>query len=103
MRVARDNIAESGQENIICEVSDLLKQVSLEGGQYDIVTANIVADIIIRMAPDIVKYMKEGAPLIASGIITERKDEVLDVLLANDLKLVEILEDNGWCAIVVEK
>lgn len=103
VRVARDNIAESGQKNIICEVSDLLKQVSLEGGQYDIVTANIVADIIIRMAPDIGKYMKEGAPLIASGIITERKDEVLEVLLANNLKLVEILEDNGWCAIVVEK
>ncbi|MBR6603197.1 MAG: 50S ribosomal protein L11 methyltransferase, partial [Clostridia bacterium] len=103
VRVARDNIAESGQQNITCEVSDLLKQVSLEGGQYDIVTANIVADIIIRMAPDIGKYMKEGAPLIASGIITERKDEVLEVLLANNLKLVEILEDNGWCAIVVKK
>ena len=47
--------------------------------------------------------MKDSAPLIASGIITERKNEVLEVLLANDLKLVEILEDNGWCAIVVEK
>ena len=47
--------------------------------------------------------MKDGATLIASGIISERKEEVLTVLLANNLSLVEILEDNGWCAIVVKK
>ena len=103
VRVAKDNVMESGLTNITCEVSDLLKQVYLGGGEYDIITANIVADIIIRMAPDIGKYMKKGTPLIASGIISERKEEVLNVLLQNDLKLVEILEDNGWCAIVVEK
>lgn len=103
VRVARDNIAESGQKNITCEVSDLLKQVSLEGGRYDLVTANIVADVIIRMAPDIGKYMKNEALLIASGIITERKNEVLEILLANGMTLVEIVEDNGWCAIVVKK
>ncbi len=103
VRVARDNIAESGQKNITCEVSDLLKQVSLEGGRYDLVTANIVSDVIIRMAPDIGKYMKNEALLIASGIITERKNEVLEVLLANGMTLVEIVEDNGWCAIVVKK
>ena len=103
VRVARDNIAESGLGNITCDVSDLLKQVSLDGGQYDIVTANIVADIIIRLAPDIGAYMKDGALLIASGIISERKEEVLEVLLANKLDVVEILEDNGWCAIVLRK
>lgn len=103
VRVARDNIAESGLGNITCDVSDLLKQVSLEGGQYDIVTANIVADIIIRLAPDIGAYMKDGALLIASGIISERKEEVLEVLLANKLDVTQILEDNGWCAIVLRK
>ncbi len=103
VRVARDNIADSGEKNITCDVSDLLKQVSLDGGRYDIVTANIVADIIIRLAPDIGEYMKDGAILIASGIISERKDEVTEVLLANNLKVKEILEDNGWCAIVLCK
>ncbi|MGN1048887.1 MAG: 50S ribosomal protein L11 methyltransferase, partial [Eubacteriales bacterium] len=103
VRVARENIADSGQKNITCEVSDLLAQADLSGGKYDIITANIVADIIIRMAPDIGKYMKDGAVLITSGIITERKDEVLLALEENHLKKVEILEDNGWCAIVVTK
>ncbi|MEE0970693.1 MAG: 50S ribosomal protein L11 methyltransferase [Clostridia bacterium] len=103
VRVARDNIADSGEQNITCNVSDLLKQVSLDGGQYDIVTANIVADIIIRLSPDIGDYMKDGAILIASGIISERKDEVLASLEENSLNVEEILEDNGWCAIVLKK
>lgn len=101
VRVANENVKDSGLTNITCEVSDLLRQVDLSGGKYDIITANIVADIIIRMSPDIGNYMKDGTILITSGIITERKDEVLDALLANGLKVVEILEDNGWCAIVV--
>ena len=103
VRVANENVKDSGLTNITCEVSDLLKQVDLSGGKYDIITANIVADIIIRMSPDIGEYMKDGTILITSGIITERKDEVLSALDANGLKVVEILEDNGWCAIVVTK
>lgn len=103
VRVAKDNIAESGQKNITCEVSDLLKQVDISDGKYDLVTANIVADIIIRMAPDIAAYMKEDAILIASGIITERKDEVTDKLIENGFEIIEILEDNGWCAVVVKQ
>ena len=55
VRVARENIKDSGLTNVTCDQSDLLKQVSLEGGQYDLVCANIVADIIIRMTPDVGK------------------------------------------------
>lgn len=103
VRVSKDNIAESGQKNIICEVSDLLKQVDVSNGKYDLVTANIVADIIIRMSPDIADYMNPDAVLIASGIISERKYEVIDKLTENNFQVVEILEDNGWCAVVVKQ
>ena len=48
VRVARENIKDSGLDNVTCDQSDLLKQVSLEDGAYDLVCANIVADIIIR-------------------------------------------------------
>ena len=78
VRVARENIKDSGLENVTCDQSDLLKQVSLEGGQYDLVCANIVADIIIRMTPDVGKYMKDDAVLLASGIIAERCDDVVE-------------------------
>lgn len=103
VRVANENIEESGQTNVTCEVSDLLRQVDLSGGKYDLVCANIVADIIIRMAPDVGRYMKDDAILLASGIITERADEVTEALVANNLSVVRKLEDNGWCALVVQK
>ncbi len=103
VRVARENIADSGEKNVTCDVSDLLKGVDLSDGPYDLICANIVADIIIRMAPDVGCYMKDDAILLASGIITERAEEVIEALEACNLKIDRRLEDNGWCALVVKK
>ena len=103
VRVARENIKDSGLTNVTCDQSDLLKQVSLEGGQYDLVCANIVADIIIRMTPDVGKYMKDDAVLLASGIIAERCDDVVACFEANGFRVVEKLTDNDWCGLAVMK
>ena len=103
VKVANENIAESGQDNITCEVSDLLKQVDLEGGKYDLICANIVADIIIRMTPDIGRFMKDDCVLLCSGIIKERADDVIAKLNEYALKVVERIDDNGWCALAVMK
>ena len=103
VRVARENIKDSGLENVTCDQSDLLKQVSLEGGQYDLVCANIVADIIIRMTPDVGAYMKDDAVLLASGIIAERCDDVVECFERNGFKVVEKLTDNDWCGLAVMK
>ena len=103
VRVARENIKDSGLTNVTCDQSDLLKQVSLEGGQYDLVCANIVADIIIRMTPDVGKYMKDDAVLLASGIIAERCDDVVTCFEANGFKVVEKLTDNDWCGLAIMK
>ena len=103
VRVARENIKDSGLENVTCDQSDLLKQVSLEGGRYDLVCANIVADIIIRMTPDVGKYMKDDAVLLASGIIAERCDDVVACFEENGFKVVEKLTDNDWCGLAVMK
>ena len=103
VRVARENIKDSGETNVTCDVSDLLRSVDLAGGKYDLICANIVADIIIRMAPDVGAYMKDDAILLASGIITERAEEVETALIANGLAVAERHDDNGWCALVVKK
>jgi ribosomal protein L11 methyltransferase len=103
VRVAKENVKDNDCDNITCDTSDLLAGVDLSGGQYDLVCANIVADIIIRMCPDISKFMKDDAILIASGIITERADEVVEAVVANGLRIKERLTDNGWCALVIEK
>ncbi len=103
VRVARENVKDNHCGNITCDVSDLLYGVDLEGGKYDLVCANIVADIIIRMSPDIGRFMNDDAILLASGIITERADEVVDAVIKNGLRIKEKHTDNGWCALVIEK
>ena len=103
VRVARENIRESGEKCVSCDTSDLLRDVDLTDGPYDVICANIVADIIIRMAPDVRRYMKPSAVLLASGIITEREREVTDALQKAGLAVKKRLTDNGWCALVVQK
>ena len=102
VRVANENIKDSGLPNITCEVSDLLKQAD-RSKPYDLICANIVADIIIRMTPDVSPFMHESTVLLASGIISERADDVIDCFEANGYKIVEKLEDNGWCGLAVMK
>ena len=102
VRVANENIKDSGLQNITCEVSDLLRQVD-RSKPYDLICANIVADIIIRMTPDVGAYMHENTVLLASGIISERSDDVVECFQKNGFKIVEKLEDNGWCGLAVMK
>ena len=102
VRVANENIKDSGLQNITCEVSDLLRQVD-RSKPYDLICANIVADIIIRMTPDVGAYMHENTVLLASGIISERSDDVVECFQKNGFKIVEKLEDNGWCSLAVMK
>ena len=103
VRVANENIKDSGLTNVTCDQSDLLKQVSLEDGRYDLVCANIVADIIIRMTPDVWQYLKDDGVLLASGIIAERCDDVIACFEQNGFKIVEVLTDNDWCGLAVKK
>lgn len=102
VRVANENIKDAGLENIItCEPSDLLRQAYCKSGGYDIICANIVADIIIRMTPDVSSFMHKNTVLLASGIICERCDDVVGCFEKNGFKIVEKAEDNGWCALAV--
>ena len=102
VRVANENIRESGLEDkISCAQSDLLKQVSNIAGGYDVICANIVADIIIRMTPDVSPFMSGKSVLLASGIISERCDDVVNCFEQNGFKIIEKAEDNGWCALAV--
>lgn len=103
VRVAEDNILSNSCENVTCEQSDLLKSVDLDGGRYDLITANIVADIIIRMIPDVGKYMKDDAILLASGIIGERADDVISAFQEYGFEIAETAMENDWCALAVKR
>lgn len=102
VRVANENVEKSGQTNIKCGVADLLRGVD-ESRPYDLITANIVADIIIRMAPDVGKLMHENTVLLVSGIILGRSEDVVEAIENNGLKITERVVDNDWCAMAVMK
>ena len=102
VRVANENIKDSGLPNITCEVSDLLRQAD-RSRPYDLICANIVADIIIRMTPDVGAFMHENTVLLASGIIAERAQDVIACFEENGFEIVEQLIDNGWCGLAVMK
>lgn len=102
VRVANENIRDSGLTNITCEVSDLLKQAD-RTRPYDLICANIVADIIIRMTPDLDPFMDRHTILLASGIIVERADDVIRCFEEHGYRVVEKLEDNGWCGLAIQK
>ena len=102
VRVANENIKDSGLPNITCEVSDLLRQVD-KSKPYDLICANIVADIIIRMTPDVGDLMHKDTVLLASGIILERSDDVVACFEKYGFRIVERLEENGWCGLAVMK
>lgn len=70
--------------------------------QYDIVLANIVANVIIALAPMVPYLMHEGSKFIASGIIDDRLDEVIAALEANGLKINTVLSGEDWRALEAE-
>ena len=101
VRTAGENAALNGvQDKLTVLVGDLSDKAS---GKYDIITANIVANAILSLAPAVPGLMAEGATFIASGIIDSRKDEVLAGLKAAGLEPVEVKEKRGWVCIICEK
>lgn len=65
-------------------------------GKFDIIAANIVADIIIMMCPDIKQFLAENGVFITSGIIVPREQDVLNAFEENGIEVVERHESGGW-------
>ena len=108
-RVAAENAELNGidMSGYFIRIGDILSDEKfrddISGRQYDIVLANIVANVIIAFAPVIPQLMKPDGKLIASGIIADRLDEVLDALKANGLEAVEICNGEDWRAVLAAK
>lgn len=74
-------------------------QTSYSGKKYDLVAANIVADVIIALTKQVPDYIKDGGIFLCSGIITERKEDVLEALKAANFAVLDIKEKTSWVAI----
>ena len=104
VRTEKENAERNGCTNIDCYVSDLLQDVKLiDGKLFDVVTANIVADIIIRLSGNVGALIREGGYLIASGIIDEREAEVDAAMEKAGFLKIGVKKEKGWCAEIFKK
>ena len=86
--------------NLIDDV-ELQKTVGIE--EYEIVVANILADVIIPMAPVIPDRLKKGGYFITSGIIDFKENEVKEAIEKTGLEIVEINHQGEWVNITAQK
>jgi len=102
--IARENAALNGVNderftalagNVLSD-DELCEQI---GDGYDVVVANIVADVVIALCGRIHKHLKKGGVLILSGIIDEREADVRAALEKAGLTLIEHEQKNGWVAL----
>ena len=103
VKVAVENTQLNDTPNVKCAVSDLLKQTEKVEGGYQVAAANIVADVIIRLAPDIGAYLAEDGVLIVSGIIIERAEETVSALNEAGFRVIDDRRENGWYAAAVKR
>ena len=76
-------------------VGDLADKIN---GKYNVVCANIVADVVIRLLGDVRAFMEENAVLLVSGIIDARENDVLAAAEKHGFKVKEKQYKDNWCA-----
>lgn len=72
-------------------------------GKYNIVVANIVADIIMEFNKSVGDFLEDSGVYITGGIIDTREDEVLCSFAANGFEVIERFEEKGWLVFVLKK
>jgi len=99
VETAKINIEKNGCLNI-CDVrcGNLLECVD-SNEKFDIITANIIVDVLLHLFSDVKKVMKNDGLLIMSGILEERLDEIREKAKENGFYEVEKTSLNDWCCI----
>lgn len=87
------------QDKITVQQNDLLSGVQLEA---DVIVANLLADIVIRLAGDAGRVLRKDGCLIASGIVKNQQHEVEEKLISSGFSIENTLELEGWIAIVAK-
>lgn len=71
--------------------------------EYDIVAANILADVLVPLTPVVIRQMKKGGIYITSGIIEEKEQVVVDAVEAAGLTVLEVNHQGEWVSVVARK
>lgn len=99
-----NGISEDRYEVMIGNIIDN-KEVQDKVGyeKYDIVVANILAEVLVPLTPVIVHQMKKGAVYITSGIIEEKENTVVQTVKAAGLEVLEVTHQGEWVSVTARK
>lgn len=100
VEVCRENVEKNDVADIVECVTGELKD---DHKQYDLITANLIAEVLIDLAPEFPKHLSPLGLLICSGIVTSKKDEVLRAFRKEGFKLFAQEERNDWHVLVFSR
>ena len=101
VRVSKENIEKNGlTDKIRAQYGDLTEGVDY---QADIVAANLMADLVIKLSPAAAGHVVKGGWYITSGILDIKEEIVSKAVEAAGFKIEEVLHDGEWCAIVARR
>ena len=101
LKIVEENLEQNNVEDIISVAqSDLMQNVH---GKAELVIANIIADIIIRLFDQLDEHLEQGGTLLTSGIIEDRIKDVLAAAEKHGYGVVERLENKGWACITFKR
>jgi len=97
----KNGLADKNYELIIGNIIDDKEVQDKVGyGKYDVVCANILAEVLVPLIPVVKNHIKPGGVLILSGIIEGKEELIANTLQANGYEVVEIKEDGEWRSVV---
>ncbi len=100
VKVARENIEINGESSKIKVNKGILSDLKPEEQKFDLIVANIIANVIIDLSSLIPYYLKKDSLFITSGIIKERQQDVIDACTKNGMPCIDTLEMGEWVAMV---
>ena len=101
LKIVEENLAQNQvQELVSVAQSDLMQNIH---GNAQLVIANIIADIIIRLFDQLDEHLETGGTLLTSGIIEDRIEDVLAAAEAHGYAVAERLESKGWACITFRR
>lgn len=101
LKIVEENLEQNNVQDIISVAqSDLMQNVH---GKAELVIANIIADIIIRLFDQLDEHLEQGGTLLTSGIIEDRIEDVLAAAEKHGYGVIERLENKGWACITFKR
>ncbi len=102
VRIARDNVALNQLEGVIrVEEGDIVE--AIQGSIFDMVVANITAEVVAMLIPEAAKVLRTGGYLFGSGIVDSRWPGVKKQLEAHGFEIEQVLQDIDWIGVAARK